>query len=418
MNNLKLAIKSIFANPVRSGLTILGVIIGIATVILVLSAGEGFKGFIDSQVQAYGSNTLFIETRVPPTTRNRESASVTQADHSRALSAVAITTLKNRDIEDIKRLPNIDGAYGLVVGQKVASYEETAKNIFVYGASAERFDIDQGTLKSGRFYTVQEDRGAVQVAILGSKIASDLFGETPAVGKLLRIGDLNFEVVGVYEERGSFGGFSEDEIIYVPLVTAQKKLLGIDHLLMIVAQMRDPNIGDATAEDIRIILRENHDITDPVKDDFIAQTQSQALDTFNTIFNGITALLIAISAISLIVGGVGIMNIMYVAVTERTAEIGLKKALGARESDILSEFLASAVLITVFGGIIGLLFGAFLGFLVSLIASASNLDWQFTVPLYAIVLAFGISASIGIGFGVFPARSASKLDPIEALRHE
>ncbi|MBI3232229.1 MAG: FtsX-like permease family protein, partial [Candidatus Doudnabacteria bacterium] len=246
----------------------------------------------------------------------------------------------------------------------------------------------------------------------------DLFGQTEPVGKLIRVGELNFEVIGVYESRGSFGGMDIDQSIFMPLLTAQKKLLGIDYLLMAVAELHDANLGEATAEDIKVVLRENHNITDSQRDDFYVQTQAQAMDTFNTIFSGLTALLIAIAAISLIVGGVGIMNIMYVVVTERTAEIGLKKALGAKHSDILHEFLIEAVLVTVLGGGIGIIFGAFLAWVVSLVASAGGLEWAFSVPLYAIALAVGVSALIGIGFGVFPARAAGRLDPVEAMRYE
>jgi putative ABC transport system permease protein len=165
-------------------------------------------------------------------------------------------------------------------------------------------------------------------------------------------------------------------------------------------------------------MEHNHNITDPAKDDFAVQSQAQAMDTFNTIFNGITFLLIAIAAISLVVGGVGIMNIMYVVVTERTAEIGLKKALGATESDILNEFLVEAILVTLAGGVVGIALGSGLGWLIAVIAQSAHLAWTFSVPIYAIVLAFGVSAAIGIFFGVFPARSAAKLDPIEALRYE
>lgn len=409
--------KALFANPVRTGLTTLGIVIGIATVILVLSAGEGFRSLINSQVETFGTNTLFVETRVPPTTKNRASSSAASADTSRAGSAVVINTFKNRDIEDIKRLPNVVNAYGVVVGMKVVSFQDVAKSVMIYGTSSERFEIDKGTLKEGRFFTNGENSGAAQVAILGSKLADDLFGQNDPIGKLVKVGDLNFEVIGVYNPRGGLGG-DEDSVVYAPLLTVQKKLLGIDYLLFSVVQIKNTDLGDATAEDIRAVLRSNHNITDSFKDDFIVQTQAQTLETFNTIFNGITILLIAIAAISLMVGGVGIMNIMYVVVTERTAEIGLKKALGAKGSDILLEFLVESILVTVIGGVFGILLGAFLGWVVALIAKVGGLNWTFVVPLYAVVIGFGVSAAIGIVFGVLPARSASKLDPVEAMRYE
>src|SRR3989344_3174043 len=321
------AIKALSANPARTSLTTLGIIIGIATVILVLSAGAGFRTLINAQVEQLGSNTLFVETRVPPTTKNRASASAASADTSRVGSAVAITTLKNRDLEDIKRLSNVVNDYGMVVGQKVVSFQNVAKSVLFYGASATRFEIDRSTLREGRFFTESEDSAASQVTILGSHLADDLFGQNDPLGRLVRIGDLNFEVIGVYSPQGALGG-GNDDMLYIPLETAQKKILGIDYLLFGVIQVQDTTLADATAEDIRLLLRSNHNITDSYKDDFLVQTQAQTLDTFNTIFNGLTILLIAIAAISLIVGGVGIMNIMYVVVTERTAEIGLKTKLG------------------------------------------------------------------------------------------
>ncbi|MCL5667005.1 MAG: ABC transporter permease [Patescibacteria group bacterium] len=408
------AIKSLFANPVRTGLTTLGIVIGVATVILVLSAGAGFRSLINNQVEKSGSNLVEVQTKVPQATKARSAAG---AAMSRASSPVAVTTLKNRDILDIKRVPNVIGAYGVVLTQKVASYRDTVKNALVYGAGAERFNIDKNTLKEGRFYTLEEDNAASQVVILGSQIADDLFGQEDPLGKLVKVGDLNFQVIGVYDSMGGFGGM-EDQALFMPLVTTQKKLMGIDYMTVVVAQMSNSDLGEATALDIAATLRRNHGITNPDKDDFVVQTAASALDTFNTIFNGITILLIAIAAISLIVGGVGIMNIMYVVVTERTAEIGLKKALGAKNSDILNEFLIESILVTVLGGAVGILAGGFLGWVVALIARAGNLAWTFSVPLYAIALGFGVSAAIGISFGVLPARSASKLDPVEAMRYE
>lgn len=414
-NSLKQSIKALRANPARTVLTTLGIVIGISTVILVLSAGAGFRSLINAEVGALGTNTVFIQTRVPPTTKNR--AATGGGSAASAFSGVVITTFTQRDLDDIKKINNVSGDYGMVTGQAVASYGDEDKSVLYYGASAARFSIDQHTLQEGRFYTQGEDDGAAQVVILGSSLATDLFNQTNPLGQLVRIGTLNFQVIGVYTPQGSIGGPADDSA-YMPLGTAQKKMLGINYITIGVVQLENPNLEDATAAEITAVMQQNHNITDPAKDDFTVQTQAQALSTFNVIFNGITILLIAIAAISLVVGGVGIMNIMYVVVTERTAEIGLKKALGAKNSDILSEFLIESILVTILGGIIGIAFGALLGWLVSLIATASGLNWTFSVPPYAIIIAVGVSAVIGIGFGVLPARSAAKLDPIEALRYE
>lgn len=411
----KQSITALRANPGRTVLTTLGIVIGIATVILVLSAGASFRGIVDSQIATLGTNTLVIATKVPPTTKNRASAQKLGPDLN--AGNVAITSFKLKDLEDIKRLSNVTNAYGIVVGQDVASYRSNKKSVMYFGVSAARFEIDKGTLSSGRFFTDGEDKGAGQVAVLGSSIATDLFNQDEPVGQYIRIGNLNFVVIGVYNSRGGPVGGGDDGI-YIPLVTAQKKMLGIDHLARGVVEMKDINLADATAEDIRLVLRHNHDISDPVKDDFTVATQADVLGTLNTIFNGITFLLIAIAAISLLVGGVGIMNIMYVTVTERTAEIGLKKALGATNGDILSEFLVESILVTVLGGILGIGLGSLLGWVVSLIASAAGLTWVFILPAYAIFIAVGVSAAIGISFGVLPARQAAALDPITALQYE
>jgi putative ABC transport system permease protein len=413
-NPLQQSIKALRSNPGRTVLTTLGIVIGISTVILVLSAGAGFRSLINAQVASLGTNTLFVQTRVPPTTKNR--AATANGPSNSTFNAISITSFKQRDLDQIKQLPNVVNDYGMVTGQAVASYRNNEKSVIYYGASYERFQIDQNTLAQGRFYTQAEDVGAAQEVILGSQLAVDLFGQDNPLGQLVRVGNLNFVVIGVYNTQGSLS--SADDSLYMPLRTAQKKMLGIDYVLIGVVQVQNINLGDQTADDIRNLLRHNHNIIDPAKDDFTVETQAQALDTFNTIFNGITILLIAIAAISLVVGGVGIMNIMYVVVTERTAEIGLKKALGAKNGDILSEFLVEAILVTVLGGILGILLGSFLGWLVSIVATSAGLAWTFSVPGYAILLGVGVSAVIGIGFGVLPARQAAALDPIVALQYE
>jgi len=407
-NALKQALKSLMANKGRTVLTTLGIMIGIATVILVLSAGAGFRNLINSQLATFGTNTLYVQTKVPSTSKSLAASEG---------SGVVITTLNQRDLDSIKRLPNVVNDYGIVMGQAVASYRNNQKTAVYLGTSAARFAIDQSTLKSGRFYTAAEDSGGAQVVILGNKIATDLFKQDEPLGKLVHIGSLNFLVIGVYNSSSGLGG-GNDDYLFIPLNTAQKKMLGINYLLQAVVQIKDLSLSDLTAADIGSAIRHNHGITDSAKDDFEVTTQAQILDIFNTIFNGITILLIAIAAISLIVGGVGIMNIMYVVVTERTAEIGLKKALGAKRYNILQEFLIESILVTLLGGAIGILFGAFLSWLLTLVAIAGGLAWTFTVPLYAIGIGFGVSAVIGIGFGVLPALNAAKLDPIEALGHE
>ncbi|MCX6797831.1 MAG: ABC transporter permease [Candidatus Falkowbacteria bacterium] len=406
------AIKVLSANPTRTLLTTLGIMIGIATVILVLSAGAGFRNLIDSQIASLGTNTLYVATKVPSANKSRASLPDTGS-----FSGLAITSLKQRDIDDIKKVPNVVNDYGAITGQAIASYRNNQKSVIYFGASAARFDIDQSTLKTGRFYTEAEDAGGAQVAILGSKLATTLFNADEPVGKLVHVGTLNFLVIGVYNPSSGLGG-GMDDILFVPLATAQKKMLGINYVIRIIVQIKDLNLSDATANDIKNVLRHNHDINDPAKDDFMVATQTQVMDTFNIIFNGITILLIAIAAISLIVGGVGIMNIMYVVVTERTAEIGLKKALGAKNADILREFLIESILVTVLGGAIGIILGAVLGWLLAVVAIQNGLAWTFTLPFYAIAIGFGVSAAIGISFGVLPARSAAKLDPITALSHE
>ena len=412
---LSQSLKALRSNPVRTVLTTLGIMIGIATVIMVLSAGAGFKALINDEVASLGNDTLFIKTKIPPTTKNRAASSITGGLTPGV--AVGITTFTQRDLDGIKKLNNVENDYGEVTGMAVASYRNNNKTAIYYGASSEKFLIDQHQLSSGRFYTQAEDAGASQVVILGSSIASSLFLQDNPIGKIVRIGNLNFQVIGVYKAQGG-GDVGPDGGLYVPLKTAQFKMLGINYITIGVVQLKNINLADATAAEITQTLRHNHNITDPNKDDFVVVTQAQVLDIYNTIFNGITILLIAIASISLVVGGVGIMNIMYVVVTERTSEIGLKKALGAKSSDILREFLIESILVTVLGGIIGIIFGATLSWLVAVVATANGLTWVFTVPLYAIIIAVGVSATIGISFGVLPARSAAKLDPIEALRYE
>ncbi len=416
---LKQAIRGIKSNPSRTLLTTLGIMIGIGTVILVLAAGEGFKSYVNAQVEAYGTNTIIIETSVPASTKDRSNgASESGNVKSSAMNAVPVMTLKTRDVEDIKKIPNVKNAYGASVGQQVVTYKGVSKTALIFGAHAARFDIDKGVIEKGRGYSVQEDKSLAQVAVLGYKIANDLFGDTNPLGKLIRVGNYNFEVIGVYKEKGSFGPMNEDEQVFIPVTTLQKKIQGIDYLIYSVVELVDNDKASATKLDIIDVLRKNHYITDPSRDDFKVNTQTESLSVFNTILSAVTFLLIAIASISLIVGGVGVMNIMYVVVTERIGEIGLKKALGARSKDILYEFLLEAVILTIIGGVIGIIGGSFFAFLISKYAQSTGLTWKFIVPIWGIIVSVSVSMIIGIIFGVFPARNAARLDPIVALNRE
>jgi ABC-type antimicrobial peptide transport system permease subunit len=415
---LKQALRGLRASKTRTILTIVGIVIGIATVIIVLSAGAGFKSYINAQIEAFGSNTVIIETVVPATTKARQEGTQQDAGTSSASNAVPVTTLKYRDLEAIKLLPNVVDAYGAALGQKIVAYDQTTKNAFIFGSDASRFRIDKGEFAKGRPFTDEENRSLAQVAILGADVAKDLFGEEDPLNKTIRVGELNFTVIGVYTPRGSFGFSNDDQQVFVPITTLQKKLLGIDYLFYAVVQVKDTSLSEYTSLDIGDVLRRNHQITDPNKDDFKVQTQAEGLSTFDTILSAVTFLLLAIAAISLVVGGVGVMNIMYVAVTERTAEIGLKKALGATRKNIANEFLYEAVIVTLLGGVIGILLGAGISFLVALLAQNFGFAWKFSVPLSGVIAGLVVSGAIGYLFGVLPAKNASELDPIEALRKE
>ncbi len=416
---LKQAIRGVRSNPSRTFLTTLGIMIGIGTVILVLSAGEGFKSYINSQVDAFGSNIIILETSVPDSTKARsDSGTGSKEANSSASNAIPITTLKIRDVEDIKNIPNVKNAYGASIGQQVVSYKGVSKNVFIFGASSARFEIDKGVIGQGRSYTEQEDKALAQVTVLGNTLADDLFGATDPLGKLIRIGNYNFEVIGVYEKKGGFGPMNDDDQAFIPVTTLQKKIQGIDFLIYSVIGLIDNTKADATALDVADVVRKNHYITDPIRDDFKVTTQAESLSTFDVILNAVTFLLIAIASISLIVGGVGVMNIMYVIVTERIGEIGLKKALGARNRDILYEFLIESILLTIIGGIVGIMGGALGAFIISKVAQSFGLVWEFIVPLWGVFIAVSVSATIGIIFGVFPAQNAARLNPIEALNKE
>ncbi len=411
-NSLSIAYSTLRKNKGRVIMTIFGITIGIAMVIIVFSAGEGVKGLIMGEISSFGNNWINIEIKVPSTSKN---------SHVNALAiahGVSITTLNIRDAEEISKIKQIKYLYAGVTSQSIVTYKNEKKRPLIFGVTPDYHKIDKGKIEFGRFYTQSEEDSSAQVVVLGHSIAEDLFGNDNPIGKMIKIDKKSFRVIGVMEKRGVSGFFNFDETAFIPLKTTQIKLLGINHILWIIAEIYDDANGEYVAEEIRSIVRSRHDITDPDKDDFAVTTMEEALEIVNNILFGITWLLIALSLISLVVGGVGIMNVMYVSVAERTFEIGLRKSVGASKEDILFQFLTEAVLITFLGGIIGIIIGILISFIISFIATSQGLEWVFRIPISAILISVIFSSIVGLVFGTSPAINASKLNPIDAIKKE
>lgn len=413
---LIISLRSMRANKVRTGLTVLGMVIGIAMVIVVYSAGEGIRNLIVGQVESFGTDIIETEVKVP--TQKKGTAGEAQSGQAIA-QGVQVTTLKLKDLEDIKKLPNVKNGYSAVQAQEQVSYGSEVRRSFMLGVNAAYIDIDKSEVAVGRFFTEEEDKSLAQVVVLGPKIKTKLFGDGDAIGKFVKIRKGKFQVVGVMKSRGSSGFMDFDDWMLLPVRTVQKKILGIDYVYYMIHQLNDVTRADETAAEAEYIIRQNHEITNPDKDDFRVYTMAEMMSMLDTITGAITLLLLAIVSISLVVGGVGIMNIMYVVVSERTMEIGLRKAVGARYADIMKQFLFEAVLITLLGGVVGVAVGVGLSLLVAWIASSAlGSIWVFSIPLKGFVVALGFSFFFGIVFGVYPARKAARLNPIEALISE
>jgi len=407
--SIKIAYKSLTTHKLRSFLTILGIVIGITSVILVFSAGEGLKGLVLSQIEAWGTDMIEVEIKVP-------SASQTSTENATGMAmGVSITTLKESDAEAIKSNPNVTNVYSTVIGQETVTYLDQTKVKQIWGTNASFIDIDAAEVETGRFFTAEEDKSLAKVVIIGQNIVKDFFGNQDPIGKTLKIGKNNFKVIGVMGEQGTIMYMDMDDWIYMPLRTLQKLVMGIDHVSFIMGKMADKEMGDVTTEELTTLLRDRHNITDPDKDDFAVITMEEAMNIWDSVMGGITLLLMSIVAISLIVGGVGIMNIMLVSVTERTYEIGLRKAVGASRGKIMSQFLWEAVTLTTLGGIVGIVLGLGISFLTYLGAQSQGFDWPFVIDPVAILVSVSVSVAIGLIFGIFPARKAANLDPIVAL---
>ncbi len=402
-----ISLTSLVRNKARSVLTMLGIVIGIASVILMLSVGQAAESFLLSQVASFGSDVIMIANGSGEVKSGAPNPMIKQ-----------VLTLK--DYRELKRQPWVEAANANIVSMGVVSYGSENMNANVYGSTEGEIEVYESDVREGRFLMGDDVDGRAKVAVLGDKIARELFGDASPVGKQIKIKRQSFRVIGVMEKGGTRFFTKLDEIVYIP-ITAAMDLYNRDRFNFLAITPRDMSPMQAK-EEVRYLLRDVHDLDNPngdlTKDDFRVLTQDDAQKNAGTIGQVLSILLGSIAAISLVVGGIGIMNIMYVTVTERTSEIGLRKALGAKQGDVLGQFLAEAIAVTSAGGIVGIVFGIVLSWLTIQILNSFQPGWSFMVSLDAILLAFSVSAAIGIIFGFHPARRASKLSPIEALRYE
>lgn len=406
--SIKLAFQNLTANVGRTVLTLVGIVIGITSVIVISASGQGLRSYVMGQVESFGSDYIQVEPKVPSPERI--------SGHMSTMT-IQITTLKIEDAEAIAKLPNIKDYYAGSMGQALVTYRDTNKRIILLGASAHAPNVDGGLkLKEGNFYSESDDKSLAQVVVIGPEVRDTLFGQNEAVGQEIKIKGQSYKVVGVFDNRGAMGPFNFDAMIYVPVRTLQKKIMGIDHIAFITSKMRDTNQLDSTLADITDLMRRRHNTTSPDKDDFIVSSAQEAQEIISNVFGTINILLLALTSISLIVGGVGIMNVMYVAVVERTFEIGLRKAVGARPSDIMKQFLLEAVFITLTGGLVGIILGYIFSLILSYVFLRLGYNLEFPVTLNSIIIAVGFSAITGIIFGFYPAYKASRLSPMEAIR--
>lgn len=411
--SIKLALRNLHNNKGRTILTLVGVVIGIMAVIVVNSSGEGVKKFVMSEFDSYGNDLVQIEPKVSSTSHVSSDNAMGQA------MGIQITTLKISDSEALRKIPNVKDCATGTISQEVLSYQDENKKGLIFGVSANYPTIDSAAkVSEGTFFTDSEDEGLGQVVVIGTDIRDALFGNDNPIGKNVRIKGMNFKVIGVAEERGTVTFINYDEIVYMPVKTLQKKILGVDYIKFISAKIGDVGKINETAAEITDVMRRLHKADKPEKEDFSVITMQEAKKMVDDIFGTITILLLALTSISLVVGGVGIMNIMYVAVVERTFEIGLRKAVGAKSKDILRQFLFEAVIITCLGGVAGIILGFILNLVFSYILNFMGFTLKFSLTLNSILLGVGFSAATGIIFGYYPAWKASKLSPMEALRKE
>jgi len=395
----KVALEAILSNKVRSGLTMLGVIIGVLAVILLVSIGEGAQVYITKELTGMGTNLLMITPGKTSTSGGFHPP-----------SAGTVRKLTYDDSQALKRRAwLLSDAVPLVFGTGRIKYQNMGRDTMIIGTTPEFQSIRHLFVDTGSYVTQGDVDSKAKIVVLGTKVKEELFGQENALGKAVTLSDARYRVVGVMQKRGTSLGMDLDDIVFIP-VTSGQELFDTDGLFEIIASTPRAEDVDRAISQIKEVLIKRH----AHKEDFTIQTQGAMLQTMNTILNVLTAVLGGIAGISLLVGGIGIMNIMLVSVRERTREIGIRKAIGARNSDIMAQFMIEAVTLSGVGGIIGILLGVGIALLIPMFVTVLPTS----VSLWSIVMAFSFSMAVGVFFGVYPARKASLQDPITALRYE
>ena len=396
-----MAWASLIANKLRSLLTMLGIIIGVAAVIALVSIGNGVKQDIEDSISSLGSNLLVVLPGAPRTPGARSSQG-------------SMKSLKISDYEAIAKLEGVKAASPMTNGSYVVIYQNKNWTTSVAGVNANFQDVNNWTMTSGRFFSDKNVQNRERVAVVGQTVVKNLFADEDPVGKEIRVKNIPFRVIGVLKSKGNGTmGNDQDDTVLIPYTTSMERVEGIDYLRRVYVVAKDDESIDRLQADIENLLRVRHNIKDTNLDDFNIQNMKSIMETVAQTTGTFTLFLGAVAAISLVVGGIGIMNIMLVSVTERTREIGVRKALGATYSVIVTQFLIEAVVISLIGGFIGIAFGIGASKVIGMVSGMSTI-----VSVPTIIMSFAFSMAIGLIFGIYPARKAAKLNPIDALHYE
>ena len=396
-----MAWASLVANKLRSLLTMLGIIIGVAAVIALVSIGNGVKQDIEDSISSLGSNLLVVMPGAPRTPGVRPSQG-------------SMKSLKISDYEAIAKLEGVKAASPMTNGSYVVIYQNKNWTTSVAGVNSNFQDVNNWTMTSGRFFSDKNVQNRERVAVVGQTVVKNLFADEDPVGKEIRVKNIPFRVIGVLKSKGNGTmGNDQDDTVLIPYTTSMERVEGIDYLRMVYVVAKDDEAIDRLQADIENLLRVRHNIKDTNLDDFNIQNMKSIMETVAQTTGTFTLFLGAVAAISLVVGGIGIMNIMLVSVTERTREIGVRKALGATYSVIVTQFLIEAVVISLMGGFIGIAFGIGASKVIGMVSGMSTV-----VSVPTIIMSFAFSMAIGLIFGIYPARKAAKLNPIDALHYE